>query len=65
MSQRTVEGVEYRAHDEWENTETKLQKNLEVNYEKIDESNELLSKALKFQNGSKGIMLGFVEPSFV
>ena len=46
----TIEEVKDEVHDELENTNPELQKNSEVNRERIDESNELLSEDLKIEN---------------
>ena len=42
-----IEEVKDDTHGELENTDSELQKDLEVNCEKIDESDELLSENLK------------------
>ena len=46
----TTEEVKDEVHDELQNIDSELQKNLGENYEKIDKSDEFVSKGLKLKN---------------
>ena len=46
----TTERAKDEVRNELENSDSELQKSPEVNYKKIDESDELLSEDLKLEN---------------